>query len=178
MHITSYNASILAQAAPQQSFGEALFSMIPLLVMIFGIYYFVLARPMKKEQDEHKNMVNSLIVGDKVVTIGGALGQHADRQGRDARLAAGLGRLTRVEDQAELDLRRIATLGEDDLARAFQVAQSYKRESSERAARLKRLAAWRALRAPVGQVQEPPRTTLESPPNYFYYNLYHYLTNA
>ena len=74
MHITFYNASILAQAAPQQSLGEALFSMIPLLVMIFGIYYFILARPMRKEQEEHKNMVNSLIVGDKVVTIGGLVG--------------------------------------------------------------------------------------------------------
>ena len=75
MSITFYNASILAQAAPQQSFGEALFSMIPLLVMIFGIYYFILARPMRKEQEEHKNMVNSLIVGDKVVTIGGLVGE-------------------------------------------------------------------------------------------------------
>ncbi len=74
MSITFYNASILAQAAPQQSFGDALFSMIPLLVMIFGIYYFILARPMRKEQEEHKNMVNSLIVGDKVVTIGGLVG--------------------------------------------------------------------------------------------------------
>jgi len=74
MNIVFHNALFLAQAAPQQSFGDALFSMIPLLVMIFGIYYFILARPMRKEQDEHKKMINSLIVGDKVVTIGGVVG--------------------------------------------------------------------------------------------------------
>lgn len=66
---------IIAQAAPQPSLGDALFQMLPFVIMIFGIFYFVYQRPMQKEQDQHKKMVTGLIVGDRVVTIGGVLGQ-------------------------------------------------------------------------------------------------------
>ena len=66
---------IIAQAAPQSSLGDALFQMLPFVIMIFGIFYFVYQRPMQREQDEHKKMVTGLIVGDRVVTIGGVLGE-------------------------------------------------------------------------------------------------------
>jgi len=67
---------IIAQAAvPQPGLGEALFQMLPFVAIIFGIFYFVYQRPMQKEQDDHKKMVTGLIVGDRVVTIGGVLGE-------------------------------------------------------------------------------------------------------
>ena len=70
-----FYTTIVAQAAPQPSLGDALFQMLPFVIMIFGIFYFVYQRPMQKEQDEHKKMVTGLIVGDRVVTIGGVLGE-------------------------------------------------------------------------------------------------------
>ncbi|MAA78524.1 MAG: preprotein translocase subunit YajC [Deltaproteobacteria bacterium] len=70
-----FHTSIIAQAAPQPSLGDALFQMLPFVIMIFGIFYFVYQRPMQKEQDDHKKMVTGLIVGDRVVTIGGVLGE-------------------------------------------------------------------------------------------------------
>lgn len=70
----SLNFLFIAQAA-QPSLGEALFQMLPFVLMIFGIFYFVYQRPMQKEQDDHKKMVMGLIVGDRVVTIGGILGE-------------------------------------------------------------------------------------------------------
>ena len=70
----SLNFFFIAQAA-QPSLGEALFQMLPFVLMIFGIFYFIYQRPMQKEQDDHKKMVMGLIVGDQVVTIGGILGE-------------------------------------------------------------------------------------------------------
>ena len=67
---------IIAQAAnPGPGIGEALFQMLPFVLMIFGIFYFVYQKPMQKEQDAHKKMITGLIVGDSVVTIGGVLGE-------------------------------------------------------------------------------------------------------
>ena len=70
-----FHTLIIAQAAPQPRLGDALFQMLPFVIMIFGIFYFVYQRPMQKEQDDHKKMVTGLIVGDRVVTIGGVLGE-------------------------------------------------------------------------------------------------------
>ena len=38
------------------------------------VFYFMLYRPQKKEQEKRTNMLHSLKVGDKVVTIGGIYG--------------------------------------------------------------------------------------------------------
>ena len=41
------------------------------LVFIVAIFYFILIRPQKKKDKEHKNMVSSLKKGDTIITIGG-----------------------------------------------------------------------------------------------------------
>ena len=51
---------------------EGLGSFLPLIVL-FAIFYFLIIRPQKKQQDEHKEMLNNLAKGDKVVTSGGIL---------------------------------------------------------------------------------------------------------
>ena len=67
--------TVFAQAAPQQpSLGDALFQMLPMMLMIFAIFYFVYQKPMQKEQEEHKKMASSLLKGDHLITIGGILG--------------------------------------------------------------------------------------------------------
>ena len=45
----------------------------PILVMV-AIFYFLLYRPQKKQQKQRRNMLDSLHVGDKIVTIGGIYG--------------------------------------------------------------------------------------------------------
>jgi preprotein translocase subunit YajC len=40
-------------------------------VLIFGVFWFFLIRPQRKQQKEHDNMLDNLKVGDKIVTIGG-----------------------------------------------------------------------------------------------------------
>ena len=39
-----------------------------------GIFYFMLYRPQKQEQQKRQRMLDSLKKGDKVVTIGGMFG--------------------------------------------------------------------------------------------------------
>ncbi len=41
------------------------------LIFIIAIFYFILIRPQKKKDKEHKDMISSLKKGDQIVTIGG-----------------------------------------------------------------------------------------------------------
>ena len=49
-------------------------SFIP-IILIFVIMYFLLIRPQQKKIKEHKNMVDNLRRGDKVLTQGGIIGK-------------------------------------------------------------------------------------------------------
>jgi len=60
--------------------GSSLFSFLP-LVLIFGLFYFLLIRPQQKKKKEHKSMVAAMKVGDEVVTNGGLLGKVTDLDG-------------------------------------------------------------------------------------------------
>ena len=51
---------------------STLMNMLPILVM-FGVLYLVMIRPQMKKQKEHKNMIESIVKGDEVVTAGGLL---------------------------------------------------------------------------------------------------------
>ncbi len=65
--------------APSQTGGQSggiqgmLSSLLP-LVLIFVIFYFLLIRPQQKKAKEHKQMLDNIKKGDKVVTAGGIYG--------------------------------------------------------------------------------------------------------
>jgi preprotein translocase subunit YajC len=44
------------------------------LGLLIAIFYFMLIRPQKKRVDAHKRLIESISVGDEVVTIGGFYG--------------------------------------------------------------------------------------------------------
>ena len=48
------------------------------LVLMFGIFYFLLIRPQQKKAKEHKNMVGALSKGDEIITNGGLLAKITD----------------------------------------------------------------------------------------------------
>ena len=54
--------------------SETLMSLAP-LVIIFGVFYFLLIRPQSKRQKEHKELIGNLSTGDEVTTAGGILGK-------------------------------------------------------------------------------------------------------
>ena len=46
-----------------------------MMVILFGLMYFMIIRPQSKRAKEHRQMVEALTKGDEVVTNGGALGR-------------------------------------------------------------------------------------------------------
>jgi preprotein translocase subunit YajC len=62
-----------AQSAGDTSQQSAFFQFIP-LVLILGVFWFLIIRPQQKKQKAHQRMVDSLNKGDKVVTNGGIFG--------------------------------------------------------------------------------------------------------
>ena len=57
--------------------GEAgLMTFLP-LILIFVVFYFLLIRPQQKKVKQHREMVNQLRRGDRVVTGGGIIGTIA-----------------------------------------------------------------------------------------------------
>jgi preprotein translocase subunit YajC len=48
---------------------------IVMMLVLFGIFYFILIRPQVKRQREHQAMLGKLGKGDEVVTRGGIIGK-------------------------------------------------------------------------------------------------------
>ena len=44
------------------------------LILIFGVFYILLIRPQQKKVKLHKEMLNNLKKGDKIITSGGIIG--------------------------------------------------------------------------------------------------------
>jgi len=46
-----------------------------LIVLMFGVLYFLMIRPQMKRAKEHKSLIEGLQKGDEVITAGGLLGR-------------------------------------------------------------------------------------------------------
>jgi preprotein translocase subunit YajC len=68
---------VLAQAAPGGAANGGI-SMLIMMVVLFGLMYFMMIRPQMKRQKEHRQLVSNLAKGDEVVTNGGIAGRVDD----------------------------------------------------------------------------------------------------
>lgn len=84
----------------------ALGQFIPLII-IFVIFYFLLIRPQKKQQEQHKEMVGNLEVGDRIITVGGIKGVVTKLKEKDLKL--------RIANDVEVEILKshIARLDSD-----------------------------------------------------------------
>jgi len=48
---------------------------IVMMLVMFGIFYFILIRPQVRKQKEHQGMLQKLGKGDEVITRGGVIGK-------------------------------------------------------------------------------------------------------
>jgi preprotein translocase subunit YajC len=64
-------SALLVQSVPG---GPNPLSTVVLFGGLFAIFYFLLIRPQKKQQQAHDQMVTNLSKGDEVVTVGGVVG--------------------------------------------------------------------------------------------------------
>lgn len=49
-------------------------SMLPMLVIMGVLFYFMIIRPQQKQRREHQNMLSAVKTGDKIMTSGGIIG--------------------------------------------------------------------------------------------------------
>lgn len=67
--------STAASPASAESMQQmSLVSSIVMMVIVFGLMYFIMIRPQKKKEKEAKEMRDNLQIGDEVTTIGGITG--------------------------------------------------------------------------------------------------------
>ena len=90
---------ILLADAPS---GGGLLQMLPMLLIMFGIIYFLLIRPQQKERKTHDAMLANLQKNDKVLTQGGILGTVASIEKDGAWVTL------KVDDNVRLKVSRAA----------------------------------------------------------------------
>lgn len=60
-------------AAPSAGVGASIAGFVP-LILIFGVFYFLVIRPQQKKLKEHARLLESLKKGDRVIAAGGIHG--------------------------------------------------------------------------------------------------------
>ena len=59
---------------PQDQGTQSLISLVILIVVFGAIFYFLIIRPQRRREREHRKLLQSLKRGDRVVTAGGIYG--------------------------------------------------------------------------------------------------------
>ena len=64
---------LLLQSSPLGGAGNPILNFLP-IILIFGIFYFLLMRPMQKQRKEQQQLLANLQNGNVVTTSGGIIG--------------------------------------------------------------------------------------------------------
>lgn len=68
--MTALTLLAMASPNPQGGTGSALIGFLP-IVLIVLVFWFMIIRPQKKQQDQRRAMIEALKRGDRIVTSGG-----------------------------------------------------------------------------------------------------------
>jgi len=101
--------------------GDMLVSFLP-IILIIGIFYFLILRPQSKKQKETQKMLQALKKGDRVVTIGGIHG--VIQTVRESTV------IIKVDDNVKLEFNRGAVSTVSSQAKEEKEAIEDKNESS------------------------------------------------
>ena len=66
---------VIQSAVTQAGGGAEFVNFVIMMAAMFGILYFMLIRPQRKQQNEHRNLISSLKKGDEVVLSSGIFGR-------------------------------------------------------------------------------------------------------
>ena len=83
------------------SSGMGMVGAIVWMVVLFGIMYFLMLRPQKKEQKRLQAMLNDMEVGDSIVTTGGFYGVVIDMTEEDVIVEFGNNKNCRIPMQKQ-----------------------------------------------------------------------------
>lgn len=78
--------------------GGGLMSVLPLMIGMFAIMYFLIIRPQQKQRRDRENLLRAIKKGDRVVTTGGLYGTVVGLSEHTVTL--------KVADQVKLDFER------------------------------------------------------------------------
>jgi preprotein translocase subunit YajC len=78
--------------------GGGIMSVLPLMIGMFAIMYFLIIRPQQKQRRERENLLRAIKKGDRVVTTGGLYGTVVGLSEHTVTL--------KVADQVKLDFER------------------------------------------------------------------------
>src|SRR5258705_8061130 len=93
--------SVFAMAASPEG-GSPWLQLIP-FALVLGIFYFIILLPMRKKQQKVQQFLESLKVGDKVVTTGGIYGQVTRLGGESVQL--------QIADKVRIEISKAAVGG-------------------------------------------------------------------
>ncbi|MBD3391524.1 MAG: preprotein translocase subunit YajC [Chitinivibrionales bacterium] len=68
------------EGSPTSMFG----SVLPMMLVMFAIIYFLMIRPEQKKQKQRQKMISEMKKGDKVLTVGGICGSIVSVKGENA----------------------------------------------------------------------------------------------
>jgi preprotein translocase subunit YajC len=68
------------------------------IVLIIGVFYFLLIRPQKKAQEDHRKMLAALKKNDEVITVGGIHGTIANVKDASVTL--------KVDDNVKIEVQK------------------------------------------------------------------------
>ncbi len=108
LHLATQAGLVLAQEDTAADGGGTGFLLIWLLVL-GGLFYFMLFRPQRKQRDRQLQLQNSIEVGDEIRTVGGIYGRVKTVTEGDLIIDVGNGTTLRVAMRAVA-----ARLGVDD----------------------------------------------------------------
>ncbi|MDD9951900.1 MAG: preprotein translocase subunit YajC [Zetaproteobacteria bacterium] len=92
-------------AAAQPSLIE---SMIPMLIL-FGIFYFLMIRPQAKKAKDHADLLSALKPGDEVITSGGIIGRVRSVQEAFVTIDAGGSHLKIVKEHISRNTQELVS---------------------------------------------------------------------
>ena len=114
------------EAAPSSGTGGSMMSTIVMLVLMIGIFYFMLIRPENKRKKEAAQMRSNMKVGDKVTTIGGVVGTVVNIKEDKFVLETGA-------DQVRIEFAKWALSTNDSAAAAAQEKAKKEQEAKAKA---------------------------------------------
>jgi preprotein translocase subunit YajC len=95
-------SGFFAMGATPDTGGSPWLQLIP-FVLVLGIFYFIILLPMRNKQKKVQQFLESLKVGDKVVTTGGIYGQVTRLSGDSVQL--------QIADKVRIEISKAAVGG-------------------------------------------------------------------
>lgn len=104
--MTTHGTLALLFAPSGQSTGGGLTVFMVQILALVAIFYVMLIRPQRKQQQRHRQLLASLQRGDRVVTSGGIVGEVVHLKDNEITVKSGEARLVVMRDNIATILNR------------------------------------------------------------------------